>query len=147
MAAFTDYAENQLLDYLFRGQAAPTLPTSWFFGLVTVAGSDSAAGTEVTGGSYARVGVARSLANFAGTQGAGTTVASSGTGGTTSNNVVVTFAAPTANWGSVVGFEIWDALTGGNRWVYGAVAPNKTVNNGDPAPNYPAATFTFQIDN
>lgn len=60
-----------------------------------------AAGTEITGGAYARVAVTASLANFAGTQSAGSTTASSGTGGTTSNNGTITFPAPTANWGSV----------------------------------------------
>lgn len=85
MGMMTDYVENKIVDWMFRGQTF-TPPASLYVGLLTAAPSDSAAGTEVTGGSYARVAVAGSLANWAGTQGAGTTVASSGNTATTSNN-------------------------------------------------------------
>ena len=64
--------------------------------------------TEVTGAGYARIAVAGSLVNFAGTQGLTTTTASSGLGGLTANNVVIQYGSPTANWGSGTGF-IWDA--------------------------------------
>jgi hypothetical protein len=113
MAALTDYMENKLIDWLFRGQSF-TPPATLYIGLLTVVPTDSTAGTEVTGGSYARVGVAGSLANWAGTQSAGSTTASSGTGGTTSNNGAVTFPSPTGSWGSVVAFGFYDASSGGN---------------------------------
>jgi hypothetical protein len=145
MAAWTDYAENKIIDAVFRAQALGA-PASLYIALVTANGTDSTAGTEVTGGSYARQLITASLANMAGTQSAGSTTASSGTNGTTSNNNVITFPAPTANWGVIVGVEIWDAVSGGNRWAYGALTVSKTVNNGDPAPTFPAATLTFQID-
>jgi len=156
MAAFTDFAENKIIDWLFRGQAigitgasaaAGTGPTSLYIGLFTTNPTDSTAGTEVSGGSYARVTVASSLANWAGTQAAASTVASSGTSGTTSNNGTVTFPAPTANWGVVTGFGIFDASTAGNLLVYGALTTSKTINNGDAAPAFAAAALTFQIDN
>jgi hypothetical protein len=41
-----------------------------YFGLFTVTPSDTGGGTEVTGGSYARVSLASTLANWAGTQSA-----------------------------------------------------------------------------
>lgn len=156
MAALTDIAENKLIDWLFRGQAfglngasaaAGSGPTSLYIGLFTTTPTDSSAGVEVSGGSYARVAVVSSLANWAGTQGAGTTVASSGTGGTTSNNNPVTFPAPSANWGVITGVGIFDASAGGNLVAYAALTPNKTVNNADPAPYFPAASLSFQIDN
>ena len=90
--AMSDYLENKLVDYVFRGQAY-TAPT-------TVrrprhrCRNDTACGTEVTGGSYARVAVTSSLANWAGTQSAGSTTASTGTSGTISNNAAITFPAP-----------------------------------------------------
>lgn len=146
MAALSDYLENKLIDQLFRGQAY-TFPTTLYFALLTAAPSDTGGGTEVTGGSYVRVGVTASLANFAGTQSAGSTTASSGTGGTTSNNGAVTFAAPTANWGSVTHVAIYDASTAGNLLMWNALGTAKTVNNGDTAPSFAAAAFTFQIDN
>lgn len=144
--SLTDYAENKLVDALLRGQAIGT-PATWYVALYTACPTDSTAGTEVTGGSYARVGVTASLANWAGTQSAGSTVASTGTTGTTSNNGVITFPAPTANWGSVTCWGLADALTAGNIWVYSALTVAKTINNGDAAPSFAAGAATFQIDN
>ena len=145
MSALTDTAENQLVDWFFRGQAAPTLPASWHYALFTVAPTDGATGTEVTGGAYARVAVARNLTNFSGTQGAGTTVASTGSSGATSNNSAITFPAPTANWGTVVAVGIWDASTGGNLWAYASLGQNRVINNGDPAPNFPIGQLSWTL--
>lgn len=146
MAAMTDYLENKLIDALLRGQAF-TMPATVYVALFTATPTDAGGGTEVTGGSYARVAVASSLANWAGTQAAGSTVASSGTTGTTSNNNAITYPAPTANWGTVVAFALMDALTGGNMLIYGALNANKTVNSGDAAPQFAAGALSFQIDN
>jgi hypothetical protein len=156
MAAFTDFAENKLIDWLFRAQAigitgataaAGTGPATLYVALFTANPTDTGGGTEVTGGSYARVAVTSSLANWAGTQAAASTVASSGTGGTTSNNGTITYPAPTANWGTVTGVGIFDALTVGNLLIYSALTTSKTVNSGDAAPSFAAGALTFQIDN
>lgn len=147
MAGMSDYLENKIVDFLFRGQTF-TPPTTLYIALFTTADNDAGtARVEVSGGSYARVAVTSSLANWAGTQGAATTVASTGTTGTTSNNNAITFAAPTANWGTVQGIGIMDALTGGNELWYGLLATPKTVNSGDPAPTFSAAALTVQVDN
>jgi hypothetical protein len=90
----------------------PSLRTQ-YLALFTAAPSDTGGGTEVTGGSYARAAVTCSLTTFAGTQGAGTTATSSGTGGATSNNAAIAFAAATADWGTVTHVGSFDALTGG----------------------------------
>lgn len=145
-AAMTDNWENSLTDFLFRGQSY-TPPSTLYVGLLTGACSDSAGGTEVSGGSYARVSVTSSLANWAGTQSAGSTASSSGTGGTTSNNGAITFPAPTANWGTVSHFGIYTASTSGTLLVCAALTNSKTVNNGDAAPSFAAAALTFQVDN
>lgn len=156
MAAMSDFLENKIIDFLFRGQAlgitgasaaAGSGPTSLYLGLYTVNPTDTGGGTEVTGGSYARVAVSSSLANWAGTQAAASTVASSGTSGTTSNNAAITFPAPTAAWGIVTGFGIFDAASGGNLLIWGALTTNKTINNGDAAPLFSAASLSIQIDN
>jgi hypothetical protein len=156
MSANTDAFENKLIDFLFRGQAlglanttaaAGTGPSTLYVGLITAAGSDAAVGTEVTGGSYARVAVTSSLANWAGTQGAGTTTASTGSSGTTSNNNAITFPTPTAAWGQVVEWGIWDSQTGGTELIRSALGTAKTINNGDPAPSFAAGALTYQIDN
>ena len=144
--SFTDFAENKLIDTVFRAQASG-IPASWYIGLDTTACGETGSGTEVTGGSYARVAVTSSLANWAGTQSAGSTVASSGTGGTTSNNGTITFPAPSANWGVVNSVRVWDASTSGNAWLCFNLTAAKTINNGDAAPSFAAGALTVQIDN
>lgn len=143
MSAMSDYLENKLVDLLFRGQAfsAPAC----YIGLFTAAPSDSGGGTEVSGGSYARVNTSAGLTTWAGTQSAGSTTASSGTGGQTSNNGAITFPAPSANWGSITHFGIFDAASGGNLLFHGALTASKTVNNGDPAPSFTSGSLTVTL--
>lgn len=117
--ALSDYLENKLIDHVFRGQAY-TAPATIYVALFTSACSDASGGTEVTGGSYARPGLATSLANWAGTQSAGSTTASTGTGGTTSNNAVINFATPSAGWGTVTYIGLMDAVTSGNLLAWTA---------------------------
>lgn len=156
MAAMSDFLENKLIDFLFRGQAlgitgataaAATGPANFYVGLFTTNPTDVAGGVEVSGGAYARVAVIASLANWAGTQAAASTVASSGATGTTSNNGTITFPAPTLAWGVVTGFAIFDAAAAGNMLIWGALTANKTINAGDAAPVFSPAALSFQIDN
>lgn len=144
--AMSDYLENKLIDYVLRGQAYTT-PTTVYVGLFTSACTDAGGGTEVTGGSYARVAVTSSLTSWAGTQAAASTTASTGTSGTTSNNSSITFPAPTANWGTITYVCVFDAASAGNLLFYTALTTAKTVNNGDAAPSFAAAALTWQIDN
>jgi hypothetical protein len=137
MSAMSDYLENKLVDWLMRAQTF-TPPTDLYIALYTSAPSDTGGGTEVSGGSYARVQITSALSAWAGTQSAGSTTASSGTGGQTSNNGAITFPAPTANWGSITHFGIFDAATSGNLLIYGALNVAKTVNNGDASPQFAA---------
>jgi hypothetical protein len=137
----SDYLENKLIDQLFRGQTAPATSTL-YVGLLTAAPSDSGGGTEVSGGAYARVAVTSSLANWAGTQSAGSSTASSGTGGQTSNNTAITFPTPTAGWSTVTHFGIYDAATGGNLLFWGALTIAKTINQADTV-TFPAASLSI----
>ena len=114
--ALTDYAENKTVDALLRGQSL-SAPATMYIGLATDTYSDSGAGTEPSGNAYARVAVTSSLANWAGTQSAGSTVASSGTGGTTSNNSAITWAASTGAWGNLQSVRWYDAASGGEQVV------------------------------
>lgn len=149
MSAMSDYLENVLIDWIFRGQAAPTLPANLYYGLFTTAAGDAGGQVEVStsGTNYARQPVARSLAAMAGTQAAGSTTASTGSTGTTSNNAAITFGTPSANWGTITGWGIFDAVSGGNLLFFCAQTPNKTVNNGDPAPSFAIGAAQIQIDN
>lgn len=146
MAAKTNYLENKLVDWKFRGQAY-TPPATLYIGLLSADPTDAASITEFSGGGYARVAIACSLANWAGTQGAGSTSASSGTGGTTSNNVAITFPAPSGNWGVATHWGVFDASSGGNCEIHAPLTISKTINNGDPAPSFAPGALTYQEDN
>lgn len=143
--ALSNYLTNKLIDYVMRGQAY-TAPATVYVALATAAGSSAACGTEVTGGSYARVAVTSSLANWAGTQGATTTVASSGTSGQTSNNSALTFPAPTASWGTIQEFCIMDAASGGNLLWRASLTIAKVVNNGDAAPSFAISALSWTVN-
>lgn len=145
MSALSDYLENKLVDHVLRGQAY-TPPATVYVALFTAAPSDAGGGTEVSGGAYARVAVTSGLAAWAGTQSAGSTTASSGTGGQTSNNAAITFPAPTASWGTVTHFGIYDASTGGNLLIWSALSSPKSINDGDAAPSFAAGALTVTFD-
>jgi len=92
-----------------------TRPTTWYVGLFTSDPTDTgAAGTEVSGGSYARVAVTFNV-----------------TGDTASNTASVEFPTATANWGTVSHIGIHDALSGGNMLVHGALTTSKAIDSGD----------------
>jgi hypothetical protein len=133
-AQASDYLENKLIDHLFR-TAAYTKPAALYVALFTAAPSDSGGGTEVVGGSYARVNLAPLDTNWVATQG-GTAGTSSGSSGLTSNAVAITFPAPTANWGTVTHFGIFDAASGGNLLVWDALTASRTILSGDPSPSF-----------
>lgn len=135
MSNASDYLEGQLRAHLFR-TASFTKPTVLGVALYTATPTDAGGGTEVTGGSYARVNVPPLDANW---------TAPDATGGLADNVAAITFAAPTANWGVVVAFGIFDATTAGNLLVWGPITPNKTVNNGDPAPAFAIGALDVTI--
>jgi hypothetical protein len=54
--------------------------------------------------------------------------------GAVSNNAVITFPAASGGaWGTIVGFAILTALTGGSILMWGTLTVNKTVSDGDTA--------------
>jgi hypothetical protein len=141
----SDYLENKITDHLFRGQSY-TPPATLWFALFTASPNDAGGGTEVSGGSYARASLAASLANFAGTQGAGTTTASSGTSGATSNNVAVTFPTPTASWGTVTHIGVFDASTGGNLLFHNVLTTPVLLDTTSASVTIPVGQFTHTMD-
>lgn len=126
MSAMSDYLEGQIRAHIFR-TASFTKPAALHVALFTAAPSDAGGGTEVSGGAYARVQRDPLDANW---------TAPDTTGGLTDNAAALTFPTPTANWGVVTHFGIFDAATAGNLLVHGALTTAKTVNNGDPAPSF-----------
>lgn len=139
MGSMTDVGEKALLNYLFRNTAIGLDGTNVWVALFTVTPTDSTTGTEVSGGSYARVAVARTGAGWD---------AASGTLGTTQNTSTITFATATADWGTVTGFGICLSLAGSlstDLLYWGALTSSKTVGNGDTA-SFAAGTLSITQD-
>jgi hypothetical protein len=143
MSAFSNSLENKLIDHVFRA-ATFAKPAALHVSLHTADPTDAGTGAEVTGGAYARAALAPSDTNWTATQG-GTSGASSGTGGQTANAVAVTFPAPTAAWGVVTHFGIWDAASAGNLLFQGALTTPKTINSGDAAPTFAIGALTVTL--
>lgn len=146
--SLSDYGENKLVDALLRGQAIGT-PATWYIALFTTTCTDAGPGTEVStsGTAYARQAVTAALASWAGTQSAGSTVASSGTGGTTSNNSAITWSASTAAWGTVSSVGWMDATSSGNRWICVNLTTPLNVSGAGFTVSFASGQLSFQIDN
>jgi hypothetical protein len=140
----TDFLENKIIDHLFRATTW-TKPAALYLALFTSPPSDSGGGTEVIGGAYTRVAFPPSDTNWTATQG-GTTGASSGTGGQTTNALAITFPAPTANWGTVTHFAVMDASVGGNMLIWDALVASRTILSGDPAPSFPIGALAIAVN-
>lgn len=103
---------NVLLDCTMNGVAYPRASGS-FVSLLTAAGSATAPGTEVTGGSYSRKGpIPFSINN-----------------GVASNSQAVNFTGLPA--GTMVQTANWDASSNGNRRWWADLGTARTVAAGD----------------
>lgn len=113
MAALVQAHANNILD-ASMGTASFTATTAPLkVRLMTANGSGTAAGTEVTGGSYASQTV---------------TFASAASGSAASNSTVNFTSMPAV---TVVGVELWDSAGTPVRKWYGALTASKTLNSGD----------------
>ena len=141
-----DYAENKAVDDLFRAtDYSATSPASFYVFLSSTACSDSATGTELSGGSYARVGITRATASWKGTHGSATG-ASSGTNGTISNAAAVTFPTATGDWTAASHWGLIDTASGaGNLIVCAALTAPRTITTGATA-SFAIDALTIQID-
>lgn len=125
MSAISDYLENAWLDMLANATAF-TAPST-YVGLFTSDPTDAGTGTEVSGGSYARVQVNQDAT----TQPYWNAITDSGATKLTDNNGAITFPTATASWGTVTHVGVFDAASGGNLLYHGALTTSKTVGNGD----------------
>jgi len=132
MSQATDALEVSLRTHLFR-TGTYTKPTLIDVALYTAAPGETGGGTEVTGGSYARVARNPLDANW---------TAASGTNGLTDNAAAITFPAPTANWGLVTSFGIFIESV---LCIYGNLGTSKTINNGDAAPAFAIGALSVTI--
>lgn len=107
---------------------------------------DGTALVEPSGNGYARAAIASSLAAWAGTQGAGTTTVSTGSSGTTSNNVAVAFADPTGDWNWCGMFILFDAITGGNHLISDSLGNPMNITNGMTNIQFAAGALQYTED-
>lgn len=110
MSGLTDRTAQGLLGHIVGKTAMFALPTA-YVALFTAVGNDAGTGfTEVAGGAYAR----------AATTGASWNVPSGSSPSQITNASPITYAISTANWGTIVGFGLYDALSAGNliAWDY-----------------------------
>ncbi|MER5843714.1 hypothetical protein ABT099_26165 [Streptomyces prasinus] len=111
--SLSNTAENLTLDWVL-GVGTPTRPTMPLkVALVTANGTDTAAGTEVAGGSYARQNLSVAAA----------------VNGATSNSADLAWTGLPA--ATVVGVEIWDSSGAPVRLWYGPLTASRTVAAGD----------------
>lgn len=121
----TNTAENAALNFTL-GVAASGPTGTLKVALVTANGSDTTAGTEVTGGSYARKNLAAPAA----------------ANGSTSNSADLSWTGMPAC--TVVGVEVWDSATTPVRWWYGALTASQVIAAGGEA-KITAGQLTFTL--
>ena len=114
MAEFSNYLENALINAVLRNTSY-TSPTTVYVSLYTTDPTDAGSGTEVSGGSYARIAV---------TFGAPSN-------GVSTNSADVTFPTSTSSLGTVTHIGIHDASTSGNLLFHTPLDTAKTIDSGD----------------
>lgn len=113
MAGLTNYMKEKLLEHFFNAASTFTSPTTIYIGLDTIVGTEAGGGTEVTGTGYVRAAI--TFGAYASRR--------------IASDVQVNWAAG-SNWGTVNGFRLWDAPSGGNALAFGRIQPSTTINNG-----------------
>ena len=133
MSNMSDFLEVELRKHIFR-TGSMTKPAALWVSLHTANPTDAGGGTEVSGGSYARVQRDPGDANWS---------APDAVGGLTANLAAITFPSPSANWGLITHVGVFDAATVGNLICYATLTVAKTVNSGDAAPSFLTASLSF----
>jgi hypothetical protein len=132
----SDYFENAVLNTLRNVSLAVASPRVALF--TTLPGENGAGGVEVSGGGYARQAVTFGAASA----------------GSMANSADVTFPQASAAWGNIVGFGIYDALSGGNLLYLdnlrvsatpGASTTTKQIDSGDQL-KFPAGNLVIAED-
>lgn len=117
MAAASSYLESALLSAVLTNSAY-TSPAQVYFALFTTDPTDAGTGAEVSGGGYARQAV-----SFGGSD------------STRESDGQLEFTASGASFGTITHVGIFDAVSGGNLLLHGALAISRDVLDG--------ATLTF----
>jgi hypothetical protein len=115
MTAFSNYAENLVLNWAFTNGAA-TRPTAWHVALHTADPTEVGNVGELSGNGYARQ----------------STTFNTSSSGLVDNVGTLTFGPNTAvNWGTVSHVSVWDSSTSGNCLAKGTLSSSVVINVGD----------------
>lgn len=112
--------QNAILDSLLGNQALTLPGATLYLALYTVAPTEDGGGTEVTGGSYARLSVTNDLTTWP-----------AAAGGTKANGIALTFATPTAPWGDVLAWGLHDHATNDSLVLWGLLDDTVTIDTSD----------------
>lgn len=130
---FADNARNGLLDLAFGAQTY-TRPSSVYAALLTAPPGYTGGGTEVAGGSYIRTTITNNATNFP-----------AAATGSKANGVAIAFATPTADWGAVTDFALYDSGSGGNLLYFKQLTVTRTVLSGQTF-SVAAGALTITLD-
>ena len=111
--SLTNTFETTTLNWLLT-TATATRPTTWYVGLFTDDPTETGAGTEITGNSYARTVVAFTISGNAAT-----------------NTGAVEFPEATGSWGTITHIGVMTASTAGTMIVHAALSASKAIASGD----------------
>jgi len=128
------YAENKILEHVV-GKTSFTMPATVYVALFTVAptGEDGTGGTEASAGNYVRKSTA------------GSDWGAAANGAITNAEDITFVEAATTNWGTMNGFALFDAESGGNMIAWGDITVPKAINIGDAA-RFEAGDLDISID-
>jgi hypothetical protein len=130
--SLSDFSEDEILDHLL-GAATYTPPATLYLAVFTAAPTDAGGGTEVTGGSYARLAITNNLTNFP-----------ASSGGAKSNGAVLDMVTASAGWGTVVAYALFDASSAGNMIGWADLTSPVLITNGDTL-RFAAGALTYSL--
>jgi hypothetical protein len=130
MSAFSNYLENEILDWV-NGGAFPTQPSATFIQLFN--GSPTEAGGGGTA-LYSRVSVA-----------AGGWTTTTGSTATISNTTAIVITSSAGSSATANNFGIFDSSAAGNLLFLGELGTPKTISVGDEV-KFNALQLTIRID-
>ena len=130
MSAFSNYLENEILDWV-NGGAFPTQPSATWVQLFNGSPTeDSGGGTAL----YSRIAV-----------NAGGWTTTTGATATITNTAAITISTAAATSAYADNFGIFDNSTSGNLLFLGGLSSPKTISVGDEV-KFNASSLTIQID-
>jgi len=126
--SLTNAFETSTLQYLFT-TGSVTRPTAWYLGLFTSDPTETgSAGTEVSGGGYARKAVTFTVS-----------------GNLATNSGAIEWDAATSSFGTITHIAVLDAASGGNMIASNALTTSKAIATDDII-RVPAGDLDITLD-